>query len=112
MTLFVLLATLFSCAPTCDQTCRKVLFECDDLDSERVALDACLDSCTRQRLLYEDQWEDNALADAFDDHRRCLINRTCDEIAAGECYDDTLFLFEPEPVDPEGVPFNPNASTP
>lgn len=86
-----LLAVLLQgCTPTCKATCRKVL-ACD-LDSERVALDACADSCTDIASLYE-SWEDEKLIEAFDDHRSCIGSSSCEEIEAGACYDEDLFVF-------------------
>lgn len=113
MTLFLFVATLSGCTPTCDQVCRKVLFDCD-LNTERVALLTCTDSCDRQRTLYEDLWVDDptGLADAFDDHRRCLMRESCDDIAAGVCYESddpnapNIFAFDPDKV-VEDDPFDP-----
>ena len=93
MTAFLLMMMALGCAPTCDQVCRKTLFDCD-LSTERVALATCVDACDRQKTLYEDLWEDEQLAVAFDDHRRCLMRESCDEIADGACYDDAIFLLE------------------
>ena len=88
---------LAACAPPCKQVCRKVLFDCGDLDSERVSLEECEESCNRQEALYE-QWEDEEKADLFDDHKRCIASSSCDEIAVGECYEgfEELFVFDPD----------------
>ncbi|MEZ4241550.1 MAG: hypothetical protein R3F59_36465 [Myxococcota bacterium] len=103
--LFALALTLAAtgCVPPCGQVCRKVLFTCD-LNSERVAFDECEASCTQQLELYR-QWRDDELLDLFDDHRRCIAHSSCDEIAAGQCYDgyEALFVFDPskELADPD-----------
>ena len=78
------------CAPSCEHTCRKVL-ACD-LGTERIAQQECVDSCEAQDALYQ-SWDDEEKIDAFDDHRRCLVQSSCDEIADGACYDEDLFVF-------------------
>lgn len=40
-----------------------------------------------------DNAEDKAREELFAAHRRCIVGATCDEIDAGECYDETLFAF-------------------
>jgi hypothetical protein len=89
------------CAPPCGQLCRKVLYTCD-LDSERVAFDDCENSCSQQVELYR-QWQDEELIELFEDHRRCISRSSCDEIAAGECYDgyEALFVFDPDKKPPD-----------
>ncbi len=79
------------CAPTCETTCRKVL-SCG-LDSPRTSQDACVEDCNRQRTLYKDWWGDLQKLDAFNEHRQCLMQMSCDEIADGACYDEELFIF-------------------
>lgn len=85
-----------ACDPPCQRTCRKVL-DCGNLSTDRLALDACVSDCSLQEQLYDD-WEDDAKKDLFKDHKRCLVQSTCDEIAAGECYEgyEALFVFDPE----------------
>ena len=79
------------CEPSCAQSCRKVI-ACD-LESQRVVQDECEASCVFQERLYED-WEDEAKQDAFADHKRCLARESCDDIVAGVCYDEQIFLFD------------------
>ncbi len=101
MRLFISLFSLLSaCTPTCEQVCKKVLFDCQ-LDSERVALDECVISCNRQETLYR-QWENDAQLSLFMDHRRCVARSTCDEIGAGVCYEgfEDLFIFDLDKVLP------------
>ncbi|MCA9491880.1 MAG: hypothetical protein KC621_18235 [Myxococcales bacterium] len=90
------LLVLTACPPPCKQVCRKVLFDCD-LDSERVALAECTESCTRQEGIYR-QWKNQDLLDLHLDHRRCVMQSTCDEIADGACYEgyEELFPFDPD----------------
>ncbi len=94
--LLVAMAATFAqaCNWPCRAVCRKVLFECGDLGSERVALDECEVSCLRQEALYE-EWENEEKQDLFDDHKRCVARSSCEEIADGECYDgyEELFVF-------------------
>lgn len=105
MNLLLLLLSVLGCAPTCDQVCRKTLFDCD-LSTERVALATCVDQCDRQEVLYE-EWENDSLVQAFRDHRRCLMSESCEAIEAGECaQDDRLFVTDGE-ID--GTPFDPFA---
>ncbi len=80
-----------ACTPTCRETCKKLL-ACEDLDSERVALDACDDSCGDLDAQYED-WEDESLIEALDEHKKCVGSSTCEEIGAGVCFDEALFVF-------------------
>jgi hypothetical protein len=83
---------LLGCAPTCEQTCRHVLACGADLGSERVAQAECEDQCAREDALYA-AWEDQEKMDAFDDHRRCVVGATCEELVDGACYDPLLFPY-------------------
>ncbi len=87
----IALPSLPGCAPSCGQTCKKVL-DCE-LDSPRTTTLECRDDCERQRSLYEDWWKDEEKVEQFEEHRRCLMQSTCDQLAAGACYDEELFLF-------------------
>jgi len=87
-----LLASLSSgCAPSCDRVCDKVI-ACG-LDSPRTSQDACVEDCDRQAALYDEWWDDQVKVDAFKEHKRCVMDATCDELAAGACYDPLLFIF-------------------
>jgi hypothetical protein len=90
----VLASFVEACSLPCRSVCRKVLFECGDLGSERVALDECELSCLQQEALYE-EWEDEVKQAQFDDHKGCIRSSSCEEIAEGECYDgyEDLFVF-------------------
>lgn len=94
--LVLLLLPLAACPPPCGSVCRKVLDDCG-LDSERVAQGECEDACVAQETLYA-RWDDEEKRDLFDDHKRCLMRSSCDEIADGVCYDgyEDLFVFDPD----------------
>lgn len=79
------------CSPTCQRTCTK-LVTCDEVESDRVAVDECEESCVLQEALYQ-EWDDTQLQDAFVDYKRCVTGSTCEEVAAGECYDEDLWIW-------------------
>ena len=82
-------AVTSGCAPTCETICNKIT-RCELADGfEQLE---CQESCTRQDAQYKVEGEDT-LKRAFADHRRCIASATCEEIEAGECYDEDLFLF-------------------
>lgn len=84
---------LQACTPRCQEVCSKVL-DCG-IESTRVARDQCIDSCRAEEILY-DEWEDTEKQKAFKEHKRCLGSSTCEEIADGACYDELLFVLEPQ----------------
>lgn len=88
----LLLTLLSGCAPPCGQVCRKVL-DCG-LDSERVSQNECELACTQEEQLY-DSWDNPEIEAAYNDHLRCIVSSSCDEIAAGQCYEgvEELFVF-------------------
>lgn len=98
--LLPLLLSASACAPPCEAVCKKVLFDCQ-LDTERLALQACEQSCERQETLYR-QWEDDEKLELYLEHRRCLVRSTCEQISEGSCYDgfEELFLFDLDKVLP------------
>ncbi len=81
------------CDPTCRQSCKKVLSCSDELDIDGQRLADCEDYCLRQQQLYDDTWDDPDLSEAFHAMKRCIRDATCDELAAGECHDDDLYLW-------------------
>jgi hypothetical protein len=95
--LAIALIGVAACDPPCKRTCRKVL-DCGNLSTDRLALDACIADCSQQELLYE-EWEDERKEELFTEHKRCLLDATCEEIEAGECYVgyEELFPFAPNP---------------
>lgn len=86
-----------ACTPTCEQTCRKLLFRCAFPETEQVRLEECEISCQREEALYDQVDDREGLSEARA-HRRCVANSSCDEIEAGDCYDDFDSLF---PITPE-----------
>ncbi len=87
---------LAGCEPSCSQTCNQAL-KCDVI-SQGVTKQECVDSCTRQEVELE-VWVEEELDGAqelqlaFDEHRSCVVQATCDELVAGECYNEELFSF-------------------
>jgi len=98
-----------ACDPPCKRTCRKVL-DCGNLSSDRLAIDACEQDCNRQEELY-DQWDDEEKQDLFKEHKRCLLDATCDEIAEGVCYVGYEDLFHFEPAQPASATQTTESST-
>ncbi|MCB9680169.1 MAG: hypothetical protein H6733_01755 [Alphaproteobacteria bacterium] len=84
--------TSAGCAPSCATVCAK-LDRCDL--NPTVDKAECELSCEREyNATIEQKLLDNdAPKEVFDDHRRCLGGHSCDEIAAGACYDEALFPF-------------------
>jgi hypothetical protein len=87
-----------ACAPDCDALCGKL--ERCGLDGDVPRLE-CRTTCERQITQVDDDTDD-ATADALRAHRVCLGSHSCDEIAAGVCYDPLLFPYsetpQPEPL--------------
>ncbi|TNE87937.1 MAG: hypothetical protein EP330_16735 [Deltaproteobacteria bacterium] len=86
----VLAVLATACAPSCDRTCRK-LSKCAE-DGSTITRVECEEQCG-DLLQKHDEEEDDASKELFAAHRRCVVSATCDEIADGECYDETLFAF-------------------
>ncbi|MFT6145518.1 MAG: hypothetical protein ACJAZO_002341 [Myxococcota bacterium] len=78
-----------ACAPNCETTCNKII-RCELADNfEQLE---CEEACTRQSAQFE--VEDNrTLKQDFRAHRSCIRSSTCEELEAGECYDEDLFQF-------------------
>jgi hypothetical protein len=91
--LAVVLLGVGACNPPCKRTCRKVL-ACGNLDTDRLALGACVEDCIAQENLY-DTWKDKEKQALFVDHKQCLVQSSCEEIDEGVCYDgyEELFTF-------------------
>ena len=81
---------LAGCTPTCERTCTKLL-ACGTLESDRVSVEECEASCIFQVNLYDEWLDEKVLDKAFDQHRRCLVRSSCEQIDAGECFDEVLF---------------------
>jgi hypothetical protein len=69
--------------------CRKAR-KCDL--TPRLSQDECVEACDRQRTFYEVE-EDKDGREAYAAERRCIVQATCEEIQAGECYDPEVFPF-------------------
>ena len=91
-TLFLSVALLGGCKPTCLQVCDK-LVDCENPGTERMNGVESEESCKRQETLYDDQWTDTQLADAFDAEMACLHDAECADIAAGACYDESVWSY-------------------
>jgi hypothetical protein len=89
--LVVVLLLAPGCRPSCEQVCEKLL-ACDAVESPRVSQAECEDGCAREEALVE-TWDDQELLDAFHDEMDCVADSSCDDVAAGACYDEALFVF-------------------
>ncbi len=79
------------CTVTCTDACEKLL-SCE-VGNGLVVLDECEDSCQRQEVMYE-MWEDEAQEEAFAEHQRCIVSSSCDELDAGTCYTEEMYIFK------------------
>jgi len=79
------------CTPTCEQVCDK-LVGCDGLSTERQTAAECTETCQTQQELYQ-RWTDTELRADFDGQLSCLNDATCEQIAAGECFDAELYAW-------------------
>ncbi len=89
--LWALALMIGGCKATCADVCDQVV-ACDGLPTERVSSSECEDSCKSQTTLYE-HWGDVQKQDALQTELDCLQGATCEDIAAGTCYDDTIWSF-------------------
>lgn len=90
LALLIVLA-LAGCEPTCEDVCEK-LVDCENAGTERMSAEECKESCQDQETLY-DRWTDTQLRDAFVAEKQCIDASTCDELAAGVCYDEDLWSY-------------------
>ena len=79
------------CSVDCTQACEKLL-SCE-LNDGALLLDECEDSCQRQEVMYE-LWDDQAKIEAFSEHQQCIASSSCDELDAGACYSEDLYIFK------------------
>lgn len=79
------------CKATCADVCAKVV-DCDGLPTERMSADECEESCRAESELY-DAWADIQKQDAFQAELDCLAASSCEDIAAGVCYDESIWGF-------------------
>ncbi|MEL6346202.1 MAG: hypothetical protein AAFV53_24035 [Myxococcota bacterium] len=87
-----LLCGLLGCEVTCEQACQKLVNECDTVETPLASELDCTESCIEQESLYV-EWNDGQKTDAFVDYKNCVGERTCQQIADGECYDPLLYLY-------------------
>ena len=92
LALFAVAAVGTGCEPTCKTTCKKLL-ECEEVETPRLPLDECTNTCLTTQSLYEDTWEDLQKRDAFADMKTCIVEEECGAIADGVCYDEDLFIW-------------------
>lgn len=83
-----LLATLTACPPPCSQLCAK-LERCDL--SATVTLDECNESCDNQLDFFKNERTLSVEEKLFNQQRVCISSHSCDELAAGACFEDALF---------------------
>lgn len=91
LTLIGLVALAAGCGTDCESVCEK-LVTCDEVESYTQRSERCEETCVYQEDLYE-EWESQDLQDALVESRECVAASTCEQIADGECYDETLFAF-------------------
>lgn len=80
------------CDPSCQRVCRKLVNECDEVETPRLGQEDCEAWCTNQEALY-DQWKDTELRADFSDYKQCVVQEECGAIAEGVCYDEDLYAF-------------------
>jgi hypothetical protein len=82
---------MFACAPTCEQTCKKIL-TCEELSSPGMNLDECTSACSAQQNVYE-AWDDPDKENAFDDLKSCIVAEECESVTEGVCYDEDMYIW-------------------
>ena len=83
--------TLGGCTPSCDEAWRR-LFNCEALEVYGMTGDTCTEDCLYQEAVYDD-WDDVELREAYKESRRCVADATCEDLAAGVCFDETLYPY-------------------
>ena len=89
--MLALLISLLACAPTCEQTCKKLL-SCDNIDAPNMNIDECTSACSAQQNVYE-EWDDPDKETAFDDVKSCIVAEECSAVAEGVCYDEAVYIW-------------------
>ena len=79
------------CKATCADVCDQIV-DCDGLPTARMSSAECEESCKSQSDQY-DGWADGQKQDALQDELDCLSDSTCDDIAAGVCYNEAIWNF-------------------
>ena len=83
---------LLGCEPSCAKTC-KTLLDCESVETNVTEQEECEAACLVQQDLYEDIGGDSAEREAFKELKECIQSTECDAIAAGECYDDEVYIW-------------------
>lgn len=83
---------LTGCDPSCQRVCRKLVNECDEVETPRQGPEDCEAWCNTQEALY-DKWKDTDLRQDFTTYKQCVLAEECAAIDDGACYDETLFAF-------------------
>lgn len=89
-------AALAGCGATCDRVCDKLL-ECGEegfLETDRFSHVECETSCERQGEVFIGWEDEQEFQEAWDEHRSCLLDAECPDIAAGACFDERFFIVE------------------
>ena len=91
MLLFVGIAPLAACEPSCKKTCKKLL-DCDNIETARTEVEECQASCEIQQEMFDD-WEASDERERFADLKKCIRTNECTDIADGACYDEELYIW-------------------
>ena len=89
--MLVFFALILGCAPTCEQTCKKLL-SCENIDAPNMNMDECSTACSAQQNLYQ-EWEDSDKEQSFDDLKSCIVSEECEDVEAGVCYDSDMYIW-------------------
>ena len=89
--MIILLLTLWGCAPSCEDTCDK-LISCEAEDSPNLTLSECISSCSAQEELYE-KWDDLQKREDFSELKNCIVDSECSDVVIGVCYEDAEDLY-------------------
>lgn len=93
----LLLPVLAGCGPSCERVCNKLL-TCGEqgfLETDRFSHQECEISCERQGTVFIGWEDEDVFREAWDEHRSCLADSDCEEIAEGVCYDERFFIIRP-----------------
>ena len=92
LTLVAPIGFLMGCEPSCAKTCRTLL-DCEAVETSVTEVEECEASCQIQQDIYEDMGDDSVDREAFKELKQCIQSTECDAIAAGECYDEELYIW-------------------
>jgi hypothetical protein len=89
--LTLLLTTLLGCSPTCADACT-VVASCGESLGDFPNEAECNEACASQRATVDENG-DTGVQDAFERELRCLAAATCDDLAAGACYEEQVWSY-------------------